>query len=175
MSFETEQEEFWTSDFGDRYIERNQNFIANIPLFSKVIQRTTNVGSAIEFGCNVGLNLQALKVLLPEIELTGVEINESACKFLKEWNKCRVINKSIFEYDESKKYDLSIIKGVLIHINPNKLDHVYETIYSSSKRYILIAEYYNPFPVSLDYRGHSDRLFKRDFAGEMLDKYKKLI
>jgi spore coat polysaccharide biosynthesis protein SpsF len=28
--------------------------------------------------------------------------------------------------------------------------------------------------VSISYRGHSDRLFKRDFAGEMLDKYADL-
>jgi pseudaminic acid biosynthesis-associated methylase len=174
MSFETEQEEFWASDFGNTYIGRNKDFITNIPFFSEVIKRTTDVASAIEFGCNIGLNLQALKVLLPDIELTGVEINESACKYLNEWKGCRVINKSIFDYDESTKYDLSIIKGVLIHINPDKLDHVYETIYRSSKKYILIAEYYSPTPVTLDYRGHSERLFKRDFAGEMLDKYKKL-
>jgi len=63
---------------------------------------------------------------------------------------------------------------VLIHINPDMLDIVYEKLYNSSNRYILIAEYYNPTPVSISYRGHSDRLFKRDFAGEMLDKYDDL-
>ena len=35
----------------------------------------------------------------------------------------------------------------------------------------MIAEYYNPSPVSISYRGHKDRLFKRDFAGEFLDKF----
>ncbi|HND74014.1 MAG TPA: hypothetical protein PKW10_06205, partial [Saprospiraceae bacterium] len=40
--------------------------------------------------------------------------------------------------------------------------------------YILIAEYYNPSPVTLNYRGHSNRLFKRDFAGDMLDQYPDL-
>ena len=43
-----------------------------------------------------------------------------------------------------------------------------------SKRYICIVEYYNPTPVSVSYRGHDDRLFKRDFAGEMMDKYNDL-
>jgi spore coat polysaccharide biosynthesis protein SpsF len=43
-----------------------------------------------------------------------------------------------------------------------------------SSRYILVCEYYNPTPVSIDYRGHSDRLFKRDFAGEILDLYTDL-
>ena len=44
----------------------------------------------------------------------------------------------------------------------------------SSKKYILICEYYNPSPTTISYRGHSDRLFKRDFAGEMLDKFSDL-
>ena len=36
---------------------------------------------------------------------------------------------------------------------------------------MLIVEYYNPTPVTVSYRGNDDRLFKRDFAGEMIDKY----
>jgi spore coat polysaccharide biosynthesis protein SpsF len=38
----------------------------------------------------------------------------------------------------------------------------------------LIAEYFNPSPVSIDYRGESEKLFKRDFAGEMLDSIPSL-
>ena len=60
-----------------------------------------------------------------------------------------------------------MIKGVLIHINPDMLNNVYEKLYDSSDRYILVAEYYNPTPVNVSYRGYNDRLFKRDFAGEM--------
>ncbi len=41
-------------------------------------------------------------------------------------------------------------------------------------KYILLCEYYNPTPISLEYRGHSNKLFKRDFAGEMLEKYSNL-
>lgn len=171
MSYKTEQEEFWATEFGNDYINRNQDYISNIPFFSEVIGRTSNVESVIEFGCNIGLNLKALNTLLPECKLTGVEINNNACKFLHEWGGCNVVNKSIFDYHESQKYDLSMVKGVLIHINPSMLNNVYEKLYDSSDGYILIAEYYSPTPVSMSYRGHSDRLFKRDFAGEMLDKY----
>ena len=39
---------------------------------------------------------------------------------------------------------------------------------------MLIAEYYNPTPVEVTYRGHSRRLFKRDFAGELLSAYDDL-
>ena len=66
------------------------------------------------------------------------------------------------------------IKGVLIHINPKYLDLVYKKLYNTSKKYILIAEYYNPTPVEINYRGHEGKLFKRDFAGEMMDKYSNL-
>jgi pseudaminic acid biosynthesis-associated methylase len=174
MKYKTEQEEFWTTEFGNDYIGRNSDYTVNIPLFSKVISGTSNVRSIIEFGCNIGLNLKALNSLLPKCKLTGVEINKSACNHLHEWGKCDVVNESIFNYSKDKKYDLSIIKGVLIHINPDMLNDVYEKLYRSSGRYIFVAEYYSPTPVNIEYRGYKDRLFKRDFAGEILDKYSDL-
>jgi len=36
-------------------------------------------------------------------------------------------------------------------------------------KYVLINEYFNPTPTEIVYRGHSAKLFKRDFAGEFLD------
>jgi spore coat polysaccharide biosynthesis protein SpsF len=32
-----------------------------------------------------------------------------------------------------------------------------------------MVEYFNPIPVEVAYRGHSGKLFKRDFASEFLD------
>ena len=78
------------------------------------------------------------------------------------------------EYNAVAKFQISLIKGVLIHINPEVLPLVYKKLYDSSSKYILIAEYYNPSPVTINYRGNSDRLFKRDFAGEMLETYSDL-
>ena len=54
------------------------------------------------------------------------------------------------------------------------LNIVYDKLYQSSKRFIFIGEYHNPSPVVIPYRGHNDRLWKRDFAGEMLDKFSDL-
>ena len=70
-----------------------------------------------------------------------------------------------------KKYDLALISGVLIHINPQELQTVYEKLYDSSEKYICMIEYYNPTPAEIPYRGHEGKLFKRDFAGEFLDRY----
>jgi spore coat polysaccharide biosynthesis protein SpsF len=45
---------------------------------------------------------------------------------------------------------------------------------ASTGRYLFVAEYYNPSPVAIAYRGHKDRLFKRDFAGEIMDRYPQI-
>ena len=48
-------------------------------------------------------------------------------------------------------------------------------MYDWSNRFILIAEYYNPTPMAISYRGNDDRLFKRDFAGEFLDLFPDVV
>lgn len=67
------------------------------------------------------------------------------------------------------QWDLVVTKGVLIHIDPTDLERAYQVIRLISRRYILIAEYFSPEPVHVEYRGEKDRLWKRDFAGELLD------
>ena len=67
--------------------------------------------------------------------------------------------------------DLAVHGGVLIHINPERLPIVYQNLVSLSSRYVLVAEYYNPTPTEVNYRGHNERLFKRDFAGELIDEF----
>ena len=67
-----------------------------------------------------------------------------------------------------------MVIGVLIHIAPEYLPLAYENIYRATRRYILIGEYYSRQPEEVSYRGYKNKLFKRDFAGEMLDKYTDL-
>ncbi|MDC0909688.1 hypothetical protein OAQ20_01020 [Flavobacteriaceae bacterium] len=178
MKFKTEQEQFWNGSFGDNYISRNESqeqLASNINFFSNIFKNVNKPKSVIEFGPNIGLNLRAIKLLCPNIDLSGVEINLNAVESLKTFmdNK-NIFHESILDFKPSKQYDLSLIKTVLIHINPSYLNNVYEKLYNSSKKYILICEYYNPSPVTINYRGHDERLFKRDFAGEMMDKYDDL-
>ena len=121
------------------------------------------------------MNLKALQLLYPGIELKGAEINPDAAKLLGDViGESNVYLGSMFEYPVIDTVDLSLIKGVLIHINPDMLKYVYEKLYQSSKRFILVCEYYNRIPVAIPYGGHADRLFKRDFAGEIMDKYPDL-
>lgn len=178
MRFQTEQEAFWCGEFGANYIDRNtgENLLAwNCALFSDVLRRTRDVKSVIEFGSNIGLNLRAIANLLPEATLSAIEINAHAVKELESWGRVsEIYHQSMLTFTPKKVWDMVLIKGVLIHINPDYLDQVYEKLHMSSGRYVCLAEYYNPTPVTVNYRGYEDRLFKRDFAGELLDKYSDL-
>lgn len=176
--YSTVQEEFWAGEFGDQYINRNCDTLCianNIVFFSKIFSKIISLDSAIEFGANIGLNADAIKHILPDIHLDAVEINPSAAKILREKNICNtVFNESILTFESENRYELTFTKGVLIHISPEILPDVYDKLFTYSKKYILIAEYYNPTPTTVAYRGHTERLFKRDFAGDMLDRYDSL-
>jgi pseudaminic acid biosynthesis-associated methylase len=173
----TEQEEFWSGEFGDEYLVRNdgQELLAsNLALFANALRHADYVGSVVEFGTNRGLNLRALHQLLPKARLSGVEINAAAHRAVAELGIADVWRGSIFDYEPAETSDLALAKGVLIHLDPGMLDHAYDKLYTASHRYVLLVEYYNPDPVEVTYRGHREKLFKRDFAGEMLDRFPDL-
>ena len=178
-NYVTPQESFWAGSFGTEYIGRNasnQILASNLNFFTKALKQAGKISSCLELGANIGMNLRALQLLYPGIELKGVEINSDAAKLLGDLiGENNVYKGSIFDYSLTDTADLCLIKGVLIHINPEMLNAVYEKLYQASHRFVLVCEYYNPSPVEIPYRGHADRLFKRDFAGELLDKYSDLI
>jgi pseudaminic acid biosynthesis-associated methylase len=178
MTFKTEQEAFWAGEFGNAYIERNQGdalLASNLDFFSKALRATRGINSCIEFGANIGMNLKAIQLLHPRIQASAIEINAAAAVQLQEVIALdNVHSTSILDFEPTRTYDLALIKGVLIHINPNELPQVYDKLVASCERYLLVAEYYNPAPVTIPYRGHTDRLFKRDFAGEIMDRHPQL-
>lgn len=86
MTFKTEQEAFWAGDFGTEYIQRNQGdayLASNLNFFSKALRNARNVKTAIEFGANIGMNLKALKLLYPTMDLHAIEINAVAARELR--------------------------------------------------------------------------------------------
>ena len=178
MTFKTEQEAFWAGKFGTEYIQRNQGdalLASNLDFFAKALRATRGVNTCIEFGANIGMNLKALKLLHPDQEQHGIEINADAAHELAQIIPAdHVHHSSILNFSPNRTWELVLIKGVLIHINPDELPQVYDKLVSSSSRYLLVGEYYNPAPVAIPYRGHTDRLFKRDFAGEIMDRHPQM-
>ena len=175
LKYSTEQEEFWAGSFGNDYVERNldqQLLSTKTGNFAKFLRKTSGISNCLEVGCNIGLNLIALSRLIPNLHLQGIEINEKAANEARKIKNTEVFCGSVFDYPiEESKFDLAFTMGVLIHINPDKLNYVYDLLYKSSKKYIMVAEYYNPTPTEVTYRGNKGKLFKRDFAGEFMDKF----
>jgi pseudaminic acid biosynthesis-associated methylase len=170
----TKQEQLWSGDFGDAYTARNQGealVAANTALFARMLARAGEVHSVLEFGANRGLNLRAIRRLLPQVRLAAVEINPKAVEALQELGDVEIFATSVLEFEPTATVDLVLSKGLLIHISPGALPEVYDRLYRSAARYICLAEYYSPTPVEVPYRGQTGVLFKRDFAGEMLDRF----
>lgn len=173
----TDQEKFWLGRFGDEYVVRNdgsQLLAGNLALFSQALRHTHGISTILEFGTNRGLNLRALHELFPQCRLRGVELNETAFGVAQGLGIADMWRGSIFDYPIETLADLTLAKGVLIHLDPELLPRAYAKLYEASARYVLLAEYYSPEPVEVIYRGHENKLFKRDFAGEMLDLYSDL-
>lgn len=176
--YKTDQEKFWAGAFGTEYMQRNQGdalLASNLNFFATALRLAHRLESCIEFGANIGMNLKALRLLRPNLDCHAIEINSDAAQQLSELIPTANVHQgSILDFTPLRTWDLALIKGVLIHINPEVLPQVYERLVASTGRYLLVAEYYNPAPVAIPYRGHGDRLFKRDFAGEILDAYPEM-
>ena len=127
--FLTPQEEFWSGEFGDEYITRNSSadlLAANLHFFSHATSNMSTVNSVLEIGCNVGMNIRALNLLLPNTKVTGIEINKKAADIARTISSNNIIiNDSVLSYNPSEKYDLVFTKGVLIHINPDQLNTLF--------------------------------------------------
>jgi spore coat polysaccharide biosynthesis protein SpsF len=170
----SEQAEAWRGQAGDDYTKRQTlSLWSRRTMFDRILRLPPRPHSIIEFGANTGENLKALRDILPIAHLAGVEINEDAFKRLKTVANL-AFHGSMLDFPSAGKWDMTLTRGVLIHIHPVELLRAYDVLYKASNRLICICEYYNPSPVMVPYRGENDRLWKRDFAGEMMDRYNDL-
>jgi pseudaminic acid biosynthesis-associated methylase len=178
--YRTDQETFWAGPFGDDYARRNRDaklHASNLAFFTRALAKASPIATCLEVGANIGMNLSALAILYPGQRQHAVEINQAAASELRARVPAATVSEgSILDLDlvnivPNGGFDLVLTKGVLIHINPEYLDVVYDKLQAASGRYLLICEYYNPVPVAVEYRGHAERLYKRDFAGELLARF----
>ena len=170
----TKQEELWGSKFGDDYTKRDRNnFDCDVALFKEIL-RYVSLSSLIEFGANKGDCLKAIHHITPLTSLAAVEVNHTAATELGQWDSVDVYETPVSQFEVSRKWDVALTRGFLIHVAPDNLPEVYQKLYDASRRYICIIEYFSARPEELSYRGHSGQMFKRDFAGELLDKFPDL-
>lgn len=175
-SKKTEQEQFWATTYANDYIEKNSRFDNSLgaEAWRQVLAKTEGkVDSYLECGCNIGRNIDQLKMLIPGARPSVIEISKPAFDLVTSRHDFdRAFNGAIMEADfAAASFDLVFTMGVLIHINPDQLlDHM-RRMFEYSRRYVLMGEYFNRTPVSIEYRGQMNMLFKRDFGKLFIENF----
>lgn len=176
MTFNSNQEQFWAETYADEYIKRNSQF--DHPLGAKAWQSmlnkvANNINNYLECGCNIGRNITQLGIAYPQMVPSIIEISEPAYQFVTQQHQFdQKFNGAILGSDFLEdSFDLVFTMGVLIHINPDQLLAHMAKMHQYSKRYVLMGEYFNRTPVSIEYRGEQDKLFKRDFGKLYLENF----
>ncbi len=177
----SQQREFWMSNFGTDYINRNktievvnelykkQTGITVENIFNKFFDEINRESTIIELGCNVGLNLSVLNKMGFK-NLTGLEINETAFSIAKKNNPdINFIHSSIENFKFTETYDLVYTGGVLIHINPDTLPLIITKMGQLSKKYIFGFEYFSENLVEIKYRNNENTCWKQNFP-ELIKK-----
>jgi spore coat polysaccharide biosynthesis protein SpsF len=177
------QLEHWTGAFGDAYVERNpaseENVRLRVRALAPILARMDGAPPAriLECGCNVGLNLRALRALTAA-DLYAVEPNRAACEIVRRDGVLDDAHLRLGAIDAlpfpDASMDLVFTSGVLIHVAPEHLDRALREVHRVSRRYVLAIEYFSPRPDAVPYRGHDELLWKRDFGGAYLDLFPSL-
>lgn len=158
------QEEFWASFFGNDYSERNNNipWRDRIPFWQDIVARTEAM-SVLDVGTNCGWNLMALREIDEDLALWGVDVNEKALDHARA-EGLSVANRSAGDLKNFGNFDVVATSGVLIHIEPDKLEGVMNEIIRASRKYVVAVEYASADPQEsgVPYRGYC--LWRRPFG-----------
>lgn len=176
----TPQAEFWRGDFGNAYTDRNvasaEQLRARVAMWAEIWSHTLSAppASVLEVGANLGINLRALRAVTGA-RFYAVEPNEKARDILARDGVVEAANlrggvASAIDLPDGVA-DFAFTSGVLIHVHPDQLAASLKEIYRCSSRWIACVEYFSDKPEMIPYRGHDDRLFKRDFGGLWLDTF----
>lgn len=184
---ETKQIQFWQSDFGAEYTERNKftvdeqdelylnEFAVTRSDMNRQFLEGLEIKSILEVGCNVANQLRCLQSMGYE-QLYGIELQSYAVEKAKEITKgIHIIQGSAFDILFKNNYfDLVFTSGVLIHISPNDIGTILDEIYRVSGRYIWGFEYFSETHMEIPYRGNSDKMWKANFMSIYMQRFPDL-
>ncbi|MDD5063440.1 MAG: methyltransferase domain-containing protein [Phycisphaerae bacterium] len=184
----TSQSQKWESKLGEEYTERNifapeqldQLYVSNYGIsrtalneaFLGNFERSVKI---LEVGSNLGNQLLSLQRMGFE-NLYGIEVNSYAIEHAKNNTKnINIIRGNAFDIPFKDRYfDIVFTSGVLIHIAPQDIERALQEIHRCSREYIWGFEYYADSCTEVRYRGHTDLLWKTNFAGLYLNSFDDL-
>jgi pseudaminic acid biosynthesis-associated methylase len=180
--------EQWAGDFGKEYTDRNALSLEELELLYKGYYGITRmemnrkfVGDldkdikVLEVGSNIGNQLLCLQNMGFK-NLYGIELQSYAVELSKSRTKgINIIQGSAFDIPfKDNFFNLVFTSGLLIHIAPENIAEVLDEICRCAKQYIWGLEYYADEHTMINYRGHTDLLWKADFPKLFLDRFKDL-
>jgi len=185
----TDQMQFWESDFGKEYTDRNSyqsaedwdDFYIKTWGQTKVSMNEEFIGflskdsKILEVGCNTGMQLNGLQRMDFQ-DIYGIELQQFAVEQAKKYTKnINIICGSGYDLPFKDEYfDLVCTNGVLIHISPQDLSRIMSEIYRCSKKYIWGFEYFAENITDINYRGHDNYLWKADYASLFMKQFPDL-
>ncbi len=184
----TAQQDFWKGDFGKEYTDRNPHSMEEWDAFYKQCWGKTKIEMNQEFlgqlpkatkllevGCNLGLQLNGLQRMGFE-NIYGVELQQYAVEEAKKLTKnINIITGSGFDLPfKDNFFDLVCTNGVLIHISPTDLPKIMAEMYRCTNKYIWGFEYYADTVTEINYRGHTNYLWKADYAQLFMNQFPDL-
>ena len=176
----------WTESFGDDYHERNtlteEQSAARLTFFLMLATTLADGGkkalpkSILEVGAGTGHNLKAIKKIIDSnglnIKLGAIEPNATAGDELIANLEGITLYRTSLPMDSAFSYEMVFTCGMLIHISPKWIEEVMQNIYDLSSKYILIMEYFSPEEREINYRGHDEALWTRDYGSLFMTKFK---
>lgn len=185
---QTEQENFWSGEFGQQYTDRNtrdreewddfyvQNWgLTKSEMNARFAADWSSETRILEVGCNTGMQLRGLQDA-GFTNLYGVELQPYAVEKAKQTTQnINIVQGSGFELPfRDAFFDVVCTNGVLIHIAPDDLPKIMDEMVRCSKRYIWGFEYYSPDVKSIPYRGNEGFLWKADYAALFQQRHPSL-
>ena len=155
--------EMWAGEFGNDYLKRNQvQWQMRLSFWSKMIART-GARSYFEMGANAGWNLSAIRAIDRCATVHGNDINTAACEQAQKAG-LHVVNLLDFNAACPGKYEMTFTAGVLIHVEPEHLTEVMQALADKSYRWVLAIEYAADQEEQIEYRGHTEKCWKRPYG-----------
>jgi len=167
------RETLYSKNEADFLSERENELSYDKEKMDVILDNIGEIESFLEIGCGSGQIIKEVVKKVPYV--VGVDESPDRIKIAK--TNCKEAEFLVAKSDELdyiEVFDVVLTKGFLVHIPRDRLNSVYDILYRSCGRFIVLCEYYNPCFVSVDYRGFDDLLFKNDYAGDMLDRFKDL-
>jgi pseudaminic acid biosynthesis-associated methylase len=167
-------EDLWAGEFGTLYTIRNEAFpYERRDSFFKDLISKYQIGSVLEVGCNMGMNIAMISGYLSSPWNTwGIDINKRNIHDMrKRWPDVQSIHGSGFDLPFRDDYfDLVFTSGVLIHQKPSEVERMMQEVIRVSGKYVMAIEYWNEMFIEMkDYRGGRETLY----GGPYGDIYEK--